>query len=136
MSRQIFLILFLFLALLVSVFLTLKVTIYSSKASTRQVTLTSLANSYLFASPIQAKADGQELIRLTVFLLDGQGLGIAGQKIDLLRSQTLTVHETQPLTDDAGKAIFDLSSLTAGAYELTARIAAKNLPQKVKIIFY
>jgi hypothetical protein len=93
-------------------------------------------NSYLFASPLRAAADGQEKIRLTVFLLDSSGRGVAGQTVFLGQNENLTVFAVQPTTDELGRAIFDISAQTAGEYLIEARVGNEILPQRVKISFY
>ena len=95
-----------------------------------------LENSYLFVSPLQAKADGKEKIRLTVFLLDGKGLGISNQKIDLDFPSQLTVANIQPITNNSGQAVFDLSSKTAGNFNISATTKSGTIPQPIKAVFY
>jgi len=93
-------------------------------------------NSYLFASPLRAAADGQEKIRLTVFLLDSSGRGVVGQTVFLGQNESLTVSAVQPTTDELGRAIFDISAQTAGEYLIEARVSSEILPQRVKVSFY
>lgn len=95
----------------------------------------SVENSYLFASPLSARADGQEKIRLTVFLLDSQGRGVAGEAVFLGQDERLSIYPTQPLTDELGRAFFDISATAAGEYLMEARVGSKVLPQKVKLTF-
>ncbi len=92
-------------------------------------------NSYLFASPIAAIADGTSVVRITVYILNSQGLGIPGQKITLTTSKPLTIGQTQPVTDTFGRAIFDLTSSTRGDYTISAEVANVSLPQTVSILF-
>ncbi|MGB9706987.1 MAG: Ig-like domain-containing protein [Microgenomates group bacterium] len=98
--------------------------------------LVSVENSYLFASPLAARADGQEKIRLTVFLLDSSGRGVAGEAVFLGQDERLNIYPTQPLTDDLGRAFFDISATTPGEYLMEARVGNKVLPQRVKISFF
>ena len=106
------------------------------KASTLNITsIVSISNSYVFASPLRAKANG-DLIRVTVFLLDDEGNGIFDKKVSLrvLEGQ-LDIKEVQSLTDETGKAIFDVASSTIGTYNLEAFTTDIVLPQKVKVIY-
>jgi len=98
--------------------------------------LVSVENSYLFASPLTARADGQEKIRLTVFLLDSSGRGVAGMPVFLGQDERLTIYPTQPLTDELGRAFFDISATTAGTYLIEARAENKVLPQRLKLTFF
>ena len=97
---------------------------------------TNLENSYLFASPLQAKADNQEKIRVTVFILNGKGVGINNQTISLKASPYIKIESIQSSTDSYGKAVFDLSSATTGQFTITAQSMNQDLPQKLKVTFY
>lgn len=93
-------------------------------------------NSYLFASPVAALADGDSIIRITVFLLDTSGLGIEGARIVLQSDKSLYIKEIQPITDSFGRAIFDVTSKTAGDYKINAQVEGVSLPQTVSISFH
>ena len=137
MSRKsLFLLLFLILVLIASLSLVFRTTIFKGRAATIPSSSTVLENSYLFASPIQAKADGEQLIRVTVFLLDSQGLGVSNQKVSLTYPTNLTLKNTQDITDDYGKTIFDLSSSTPGKHTISAQTNGQTLPQTVTLVFY
>lgn len=135
-TRYLFIIGFLSLTLIAALFLVVRTTTTYQRASGSSVTSSILENSYLFASPIQAKADGKEMIRLTVFLLDGRGLGVANQTVTLDLPSSVTIQNQQEITDQSGKAIFDISSTTNQTINVTAKTGSSTLPQKVKIIFY
>lgn len=113
-----------------------KITVLSSRANSSNTSDVSLQNSYVFASPLTALAQNREHIRLTVFLLNQRGLGVGQQAVSIPEINGLTVTAIQPLTDDTGKAIFDLSSETANNYTLQAQVNGLNLSQKVKVSFY
>jgi len=125
----------LIIALIASVSLVLKTTIFGSKAAVVNSSVV-LENSYLFASPIQAKADGQEKVRITVFLLDGRGLGVPNQTVILNAPSQVTLQESQNITDTSGKAVFDLSSSIIKTFNISAQVGNKVLPQQVKVVFY
>jgi hypothetical protein len=95
--------------------------------------LVSINNSYLFASPVRAKAGG-DLIRVTVFLLDDSGRGVFGKKIILKSLDNVYINPIQDTTDETGKAIFDISSEVVGTYNLDSYL--DDLPLgKVKVVF-
>lgn len=135
-NKYIVIIIFLSIALAASIFLVLRTTVFYGKASTLNTSSVVLENSYLFASPIQAKADGKEQIRITVYLLDGRGVGVASQKVNLILPANVTAKEVQNISDETGKAIFDLSSTTANSFNVSAVTNSKELPQKVRVSFY
>jgi len=134
-NKYLFIIAFLSLALIASVFLVVRTTTTYQRAATSTTSIV-LENSYLFASPLQAKADNKEMIRLTIFLLDGRGLGVANQTVTLNLPKNITITNQQEITDQNGKAIFDLVSSTAQTANITAKTDTAKLPQSVKIIFY
>jgi hypothetical protein len=135
-NKSLILIVFLILTLLASLTLVFRTTIFLGKATGSNTSGIALENSYLFASPLQAKADSKEQIRVTVFLLDGRGLGVPNKTVSLKLPQTITSSPTQPVTDDAGRAIFDISSPIANKFDITAVTDGQSLPQKVKVTFY
>ncbi len=125
-----------------TLFLVGRTTIFQKRASTSSSSYV-LENSYLFASPLQAKAgdittpaDHREQIRLTVFLLDGRGLGVANQIVSLQLPANITITNQQEITDSSGKAVFDITSSTAQTFYVTASVGTAKLPQKVRVIFY
>ena len=135
-KKTIVLIFFLILVLIATLFLISRLTIFYGKATTVNQSPVALENSYIFASPLQAKADGQEQIRITVFLLDGRGLGVPNQTVTLSVPQTINILNSNPATDDTGKITFDLSSPAATQINVQAQTGGKTLPQKVRIVFY
>lgn len=92
-------------------------------------------NSYVFTSPLTALANGQEKIRITVFLLDTEGLGVEGKRIYLGQTSALNIQDIQPVTDSYGKAFFDISSLKAGEYYIEVGVERIVLPSRARITF-
>ena len=128
------------LSLIASLVLVARTTVFHGRASSSTYVL---ENSYLFASPLQAKAgdkntpaDHHEQIRLTVFLLDGRGLGVANQTVTLQLPQNITITNQQEITDSTGKALFDITSSLAQSFYVTASVGGAKLPQKVRVVFY
>jgi len=118
------------------IFVSQRTTFFGRAYTPRLGTNFSPQNSYLFASPLRAVADGQEKIRITVFLLDSSGRGVAGQTVLLGQNERLTISPVQPTTDELGRAIFDISANIPGEYLIEARAGNEILPQRVKISFY
>lgn len=131
-----FLILFLLVIILFLGFFGLyEVKFFSSRASIKNNDF-SKENSYLFVTPLKARANGQEKIRLTVFVLNNQGLGVLGKKVYLERNEALYIDEIQSLTDNYGKAYFDVSSTKPGEYYLNVFVDNISLNQKAHLSFY
>lgn len=137
---SIFAVLLLILFLILASFLVKKETQTTPRAkettnvTTSYSTKISIDNSYIFASPVRASAGG-DLIRVTVFLLDQNGEGVFDQTVFLKGVTGINIKEVQTLTDETGKAIFDIGSSSPGSFELTANVSGIELPQKVRLIF-
>lgn len=100
----------------------------------------SLENSYVFASPLTARANGQERIRVTVFLLSDKGLGVPKKIINLTvqsptQGASVQVEILQGETDDRGQAIFEVLTTVAGRYQVFSQVEGKTFPQTVYINF-
>jgi hypothetical protein len=135
-NKYLIIIIFLSLALIASLFLVVRTTTTYNRAATTNTNPIILENSYVFASPIQAKADGQEQVRITVFLLDGRGLGVSNQLVSLNLPASVTVTNQQNISDESGKTTFDIVSSIPQTISVTATTNKLQLPQKVKITFY
>ncbi|MEI8068057.1 MAG: Ig-like domain-containing protein [Candidatus Shapirobacteria bacterium] len=135
-NKYILIIIFLSLSLIASLFLVLRTTIFFGKATSSNNSPIALENSYIFASPLQAKADGKEQIRVTVYLLDGRGLGVANKNVILNIPNSIKTNDLQSTSDDSGKAVFDLASIIPQKTIVTATADNKQLPQKINVVFY
>jgi flagellar basal body-associated protein FliL len=94
-----------------------------------------LSNSYMFASPLKAKANDMERIRMTVFILDSQGKGVMGKQVIMGQQKDVTIDTIQNPTDEVGQAIFDITSSKKGLYIIEASVDGKALNQRVNITF-
>ena len=92
-------------------------------------------NSYVFTSPLVAKAGNNEKIRLTIFLLDARGLGVSQKVVSLKADPQIKVDIVQGTTDNFGKAVFDISAPTAGTYIPQINVDGVELSQKAKLTF-
>lgn len=129
------LILVLILLLSVSFFWIYEAKIFVGRAAVSPTSF-SVDNSYVFASPLQARANGQEKIRVTVFVLNNRGLGVMGKKVTVGKNENLKIETIQGLTDQLGKAVFDVSSKKVGEYYLEVKVEETVLPQKIRLSFY
>lgn len=125
----------LLLGLILAILLVSQTAIFSGRANSSSSKIPVKENSYLFASPIQAKADSKEKIRITVFLLDSNGLGVSQQNVKLNTPSQVFIDPIQPTTDEFGKAIFDINSATPGKYQISASTSTLNLGQKINVLF-
>lgn len=107
---------------------------FGSRASVTRVDI-SAENSYVFSNPLKAVADGKEKIRVTVFVLNTQGLGVFGKKVTMTNNPQVVIDPVQPTTDSTGKAMFDYTSTIPGEYYLEVTADSTILPQKVRLSF-
>ena len=129
-----FIILFIVIISFISIFGLYEVKFFTGRASVSQASF-SIDNSYIFSTPSGAKANGQEKIRLTVFILNNQGLGVMGKKIFIGTDPALNIETIQGLTDSYGKAYFDISSTKPAEYFLEIKADDTVLKDKAHIIF-
>src|SRR4030042_1919855 len=87
-------------------------------------------NSYVFSSPLRAKANNDEKIRTTVFILNNQGLGVEKMTVAYNNTSSLNITTVQGFTDAFGKEIFDISSSNPGDFYLEFSVNNKLLKQK------
>lgn len=125
----------LLLFLLVGIYLVNRRTNVSSRAYTPPDTSSvSIDNSYLFASPLTALAGGEK-IRISIFILNKQGIGLSGKQVTLGRSDGVRVDVIQAITDFLGKAVFDVKASKPGLYYIEAAVENQVLPQRVAVTF-
>src|SRR3989339_4692 len=96
-------------------------------------------NSYVISDPRKAKGDGKQQIRVTVFILNGQGLGVAGKTVFVgsVDNENLTIVATAPNTDNLGKAYFDIATKSEGIngeFYLDVKVDSITLPQKAYLV--
>ena len=101
-----------------------------------------LEDCKVFAYPLITKASGSDRIRVTVFVLNGEGRGVPGKSITvncsdpvICQNANVTFSTVQPITDNFGQAAVDVSSTVAGKYDLQASVTGLAVPQTVKVIF-
>jgi len=105
------------------------------RGSASKAMIYSPENSYIFGSPLTAKANSQEKIKVSVFLLNNQGLGIEGKNVELTVDPGVNIERSQPQTDTTGQAIFYLTSSSAGRYQVRAQSEGQSLPQVLTVNF-
>lgn len=129
-----FVVLLLILFSFMAIFGLYEVKFFNTRADVSQASF-SIDNSYIFSTPSQARANGQEKIRLTVFILNNQGLGVLGKKVLIETNSSLTIDTIQGSTDNYGKAYFDISATKPAQYFLEVKIDGKALNQKAQLVF-
>ena len=134
------LLLILILFLVVAVYLVQKQIFYKSRAYSYTETVVSpvsnveIANSYAFASPLKAKSGG-EYIRVTVYVLDAQGMGIKGKSVEIGEAEGLEINEVQATSDDTGMVLFDIASTKEGLFIIQPVVDGRILSQRINITF-
>ena len=80
-------------------------------------------NSYIYTSPVNTDADGESQIRITIYVLDGQGIGVPGQELNFSKTPGVIYIYEQNITDGYGRAIVDAVSRSPGNYTIRAYLA-------------
>ena len=124
------------IGLVTSLYLVNRTTVWGGKAASTSSSKIVLQNSYLFVSPLQAKADGLQKVRATVFVIDSQGLGVSNHTVSLKSNpSSLKIDPIMPQTDDTGKAVFDITSTTTGKFTLQGLVDGSPPPPTAQILF-
>jgi hypothetical protein len=71
-----------------------------------------------------------------VFVLNGQGLGVAQKMVSIRDVSGLTPEIVQGTTDHTGKAVIDFLSRNPADYDVSVMVDGQLLPQTVKVSFY
>ncbi len=79
------------------------------------------SKSILLAYPLTVKADGSDFATITVWVRNSNGSSIVNQKVTLSATNA-TLDKTILNTDEAGKAVFKVTSTSASVSEITALI--------------
>lgn len=94
-----------------------------------------LDNSYVFASPLRASSGGEQ-IRITVFVLDSKGKGMAGRKVVLgQKNDNIIIASITPTTSEIGMAVYDISAKSPGLYVIEGTVDGVLLPNRVSVTF-
>jgi hypothetical protein len=96
----------------------------------------SAENSYVFMNPRTAQANGEDKIRVTIMILNGNGLGVMGKKPQITVDQKVVVSAVQDTTNNLGEVIYEFSSSTPGDYYMTVKIEDTVIPQKAPLSFH
>lgn len=90
----------------------------------------SVTNSLIIGQKLLAKANGEDSCVVNVFVLDKEGRGIKGKTVEL------TGYGVQEeITDSLGKATFNIISLQAKQYSVSARVDGLILNDSVTVTF-
>jgi len=124
---------FLFLSLIFAVYLVRSRVVFMPRAT--EPGQLSLENSYLFASPLVAKANGNEKITVSIFILSDQGLGVVSKQVNLYSAPQLNATTVRGETDSRGLALFEVTSSVPGQFNLWATVAEGQVQQTVTVTF-
>jgi hypothetical protein len=93
----------------------------------------SIKDSYLIGAKILAKADGEDICKVNVFVLDKDQKGVGGKTVTLNGDPEKGTRTVQ--SDADGKASFDILSTKEGQFEITGSIEGQPLTKTLKITF-
>lgn len=109
---------------------------YYSNQARATLSAISIDNSFTSTNPLKALANTKERIRLTIYVLNDQGLGASNSKTTLSADKNLIIEDVQSITDQYGKAIFDISTNTQGIFSIDVYVDGKLLKNKATVNFY
>ena len=93
----------------------------------------SLADSHVIGEKILARADGEDKCVVNVFLMDARGRAVPNKTVGLMgMSGIVAVSE---VSDNAGKASFEMSSVEEGQYRVRAEVEGVELSGGVTVTF-
>jgi hypothetical protein len=93
----------------------------------------SLSSSLIIGEKVMAKADGQEKVKVNVFVMDESGKGVSGKNVELTGGLQGLPMSGQ--SADEGKATFEVASTNKGQIKLGANIEGVELGKYVTVTF-
>jgi len=93
-----------------------------------------VTGSYLLGDKILAKADGKDVNKVNVFLLDKNGKPVSGQTVELTGMSSGVV-QINDFSDEEGRIRFELISTIEGQYRINALYGGQELPQTIVVTF-
>lgn len=127
--------LLLLLLLLLSVGVNIRFLFSSRAAEVGSTTSVSSTNSYVFLSPLTAEANNTDRIRVNVFLLNERGIGVAAQTVALQTSSQVTTEAIQSISDNYGRAVFDIYTPTPGNYSVSVQVNGRAIGETTTATF-
>lgn len=97
-------------------------------------TKVSFATSLVLGQKILARADGREACVVNVFVLDDNGKGVGGKRVDL-EAEGAVVRALAETTDKDGKIGFEITSTEEKQYKLTASVEGVPLNRVLTVTF-
>lgn len=93
----------------------------------------SLADTIIIGEKVLAKADGEDKSKINVFVMDKSGKGIKGKSVEL--TGNLVGLPMNSMTEDDGRAVFEVGTTTKGQYKLGANVEGIELGKFVTVTF-
>lgn len=93
----------------------------------------SLESSIIIGEKVLAKADGEDKVKVNVFIMDKSGKGIKGKNVELTGS--MAGLPMNGLTEDDGKSGFELSSNNKGQFKLGANVEGIEMGKYITVTF-
>ena len=89
----------------------------------------------MFLSPVSAQANNTERIRVSVFVLNDTGIGVSNQEVTLQHVPEVKIEAIQAVSDNYGRAIFDIYTQTPGNYSVSAQVNGRVIGETATATF-
>lgn len=103
----------------------------AARASNQNV---SSEKTYIFAWPLELKADGKTASEITIFVRDDEGKAIADKNVRM-QSTVGELKEPSVVTDKSGRAAFHLTATAPGLAEIQAVVDNTPIRRKITVKF-
>ncbi len=92
-----------------------------------------LQSSHIIGEKLLARADGKEACVINVFIMDKNGMGVAGKRVELTGAkEAKTLNE---ITDKNGKVSYQVTSAIEGQFKLSASVEGVPMGKELTVTF-
>lgn len=92
-----------------------------------------IQSSYIIGENLLAKANGKDMCKVNIFVLDKNGMGVPGKRVELTgASGARTLNE---ITDKNGKVTYEVVSTVEGQFKLGANIEGVPMGKGLTVTF-
>ena len=87
------------------------------------------------ADKVVAKPDGKDTVTISVFVKDENNIGIVNKAVNIKGVANLNIKIVSGMTDNQGKAVFEINSKKIGKYTIIALVEEIPLEKELTVVF-